>query len=254
MTGPKSKGLTVELCVPLAPLRVAASDRAEMCTQALAGESAVVINTGEGDWIEVELKADGYTGWTDAKQWVATHAPPSRSCLLQAPVSSWLREDGIQLELPSGSQLALDENDTWRLGRWALQPLDDLDVALGAHARALDAAEQFLGTPYLWGGKSLFGMDCSGLIQVAFQLTGKVVPRDACDQCQMGESVKFDDRKSGDLAFFQNSEGRVVHVGILSEPSTIIHAAGEVRLDEITQEGIFRNGTQTHTLHSIMRW
>lgn len=247
-------GSTVEVCVPLAPLRVAASDRAEMSTQALAGERCIVQQIGTGDWIEVELVTDGYKGWTDARQWALPDSLSERRCLLQAPVSSWLREDGVQLELPSGSQLVLDEHDSWKLGLWTLQPLDDLDVALGAHAKPLDAAIQFMGTPYLWGGKSLFGMDCSGLIQVTFQLMGRSVPRDASDQSWIGETVDIQDRQAGDLAFFQNSEERVVHVGMLTSPGNIIHAAGEVRSDELTENGIVRDGIQTHTLHSIRRW
>ncbi len=79
-------GSTVEVCVPLAPLRVAASDRAEMSTQALAGERCIVQQIGTGDWIEVELVTDGYKGWTDAKQWALTGfpfreaLPPASSC------------------------------------------------------------------------------------------------------------------------------------------------------------------------------
>lgn len=238
--------------VALSPLRVQASDRAEMCTQALAGESAKCIEVGEKDWIRILLVRDGYTGWVDRKQW-QLQSIDSNPFLIQAPVSSWKRSDGVCLELLAGSEVSLND-DAWCLGSWSLEPLDSPDLIFAAHDSAIDVAKQFLGAPYLWGGKSAFGMDCSGLIQLAFGLVGINVPRDAKDQANVGEAVLWESQMPGDVAFFANAEQRVIHVGIITTAHAIVHAAGEVRTDELTREGIMRDGVLTHSIHSIRRW
>lgn len=239
--------------VSLAPLRVESRDPSEMCTQALAGEQALLLEFGSKDWIRVRLENDGYEGWTDRKQWQESK-DYGNVFLLQAPVSSWLKDDGSTLELIAGSQLILSESGRWALGNILLDPLDDLDLAIGAHDSIFAAAYQFMGAPYLWGGKSKFGMDCSGLIQVAFQLMGVLVPRDASEQASVGLRVVWQEHQVGDLVFFQNEEGRIVHVGMVASSNTLIHAAGEVRIDELRKDGVFRNGHKTHTMHSIKRW
>lgn len=239
--------------VSLAPLRVEPRDPSEMCTQALAGERATMLEIGVKDWIRVRLENDGYEGWTDRKQWQESKTSDN-VFLLQAPVSSWLREDGSTLDLIAGSQLVLSESGRWSMGDVLLEPLDDLDLAIGAHDSIFAAMHQFMGAPYLWGGKSKFGIDCSGLIQVAFQLMGVRVPRDASEQAKEGIGVNWQDHQVGDLVFFQNEEGRIIHVGMVASKSTLIHAAGEVRIDELRHEGVFRNEIMTHKMHSIKRW
>jgi len=97
-------------------------------------------------------------------------------------------------------------------------------------------------------------MDCSGLIQLAFGLVGINVPRDAKDQANVGEAVLWESQMPGDVAFFANAEQRVIHVGIITNAHAIVHAAGEVRTDELTREGIMRDGVLTHSIHSIRRW
>lgn len=245
-------GVQLSCIVALSPLRVEASDRAEMCTQALAGETAECIEEGEKDWIRIQLERDGYAGWVDRKQWGLASAAPHQF-LIQAPVSSWMRSDGVCLELLAGSEVGQGDG-LWRLGPWTLEPLDSPDLIFAAHDSAIDVAKQFLGAPYLWGGKSAFGIDCSGLIQLAFGLIGFNVPRDAKDQAIVGEAVPWGSQLPGDVAFFANAEQRVIHVGILTDIDAIVHAAGEVRSDELTREGILRDGALTHSLHSIRRW
>jgi cell wall-associated NlpC family hydrolase len=114
----------------------------------------------------------------------------------------------------------------------------------------------FLNTPYLWGGRSVFGIDCSGFSQLVFKMAGKRLLRDACQQAGQGTPVKSDQAQAGDLAFFTNESGRVVHVGILLEKGLIIHAAGKVRIDQLTAEGIINvdTGLKTHSLSGIRRY
>ncbi len=244
--------------MPLAPLRLAPSDRSEMVSQILAGERCKLIQAGELDWIEVELISDSYRGWCDAKQFrllplemkneLASHA-----LLTEAPISFWRLENGGQLLLPAGSRLVCNCAGEWRLGEQALEPITDLDTCFSPCASPLDSALNFLGAPYLWGGKSILGMDCSGLIQVSFALNGVRLPRDASDQVNCGDSIRWEERDSGDLVFFNNTKGAVVHVGILESKDSVLHAAGSVRLDSIDSKGIRREGAYTHVFHCIRR-
>lgn len=239
----------IQLIVPIAPLRTEANDRAEMCTQVLCGELAVVLELGEQDWIRIRLVADGYEGWTDGKQWSNTLSP-SDQFVLQRPLSSWEREDGAVVQLPAGGRVA-KQGDTWVWNKGLMVPLHPMNELFEAPGGPLDAVIRFMGAPYLWGGKSALGIDCSGLIQVAFDLAGTSLPRDASQQVHAGELVTWEAREQGHVAFFHNQKGSIVHVGILSSRDSIIHAAGEVRLDDLNERGIWRGNRQTHQLHSI---
>jgi cell wall-associated NlpC family hydrolase len=124
-------------------------------------------------------------------------------------------------------------------------------------AEALEiVAKQFLGTAYLWGGRTVFGIDCSGFVQMVFKLFNINLPRDAYQQAEVGEDVGFlAEAKTGDLAFFDNEQGKITHVGILLSPQSIIHASAIVRIDPIDQAGIVSSssGLRTHQLRTIRR-
>jgi len=113
----------------------------------------------------------------------------------------------------------------------------------------------FINSPYMWGGKTVMGIDCSGFTQIIFGLHGIKLPRDSKDQSMLGEAVNFGDIKPGDLVFFENKDGNVVHVGIYFEKQGIIHASGRVKIDSLDEQGIYSNEYQryTHKLHSIRR-
>ena len=111
----------------------------------------------------------------------------------------------------------------------------------------------FLNSPYLWGGKSFLGIDCSGFTQLVFSLCGIKIPRDAYQQIELGKKLNFNETKPGDLIFFINEMDRIHHVGIALKDDKIIHASGKVRIDTLNKDGILNNGIISHSYHSTVR-
>ncbi|HEX2935487.1 MAG TPA: C40 family peptidase, partial [Bacteroidales bacterium] len=127
---------------------------------------------------------------------------------------------------------------------------------LGSPIEIEEVARKFLHAPYLWGGRTVFGIDCSGFTQIVYKMNGIGIPKDAYQQAEIGEPVQFvEDTRTGDLAFFDNEEGRITHTGIILGKSEIIHASGEVRIDKFDHQGIFNeeDNAYSHKLRLIKR-
>ena len=236
--------------VPLAPVRSDPSDRAEMVTQALFGERVDMEPVeGQSNWAKVHLHLDGYQGFIDPKlvdtSEEAVEAFESDCLQLTVPLTAF-EWAGRTLNLPAGSRIPL-----------AAFP----NHAQDSPSDVLAAAMQFLGAPYLWGGKSILGMDCSGLTQLAGALCGLDIPRDASQQWAASRDHRsgWDALQHGDLVFFhKEGQDAVTHVGLALDSGagewTVLHASGEVRLDALTPSGIDRNGTLTHHWTGAAGW
>jgi hypothetical protein len=239
--------------VSIAPVRNGASDGAEMVSQLLFGELITVFEVTE-PWAKIESMSDGYTGYIDFKHFQRLSEKEARR---------WneglgtLKDRELRLQTPWGVQRicrgsCVPENESaFQIGPFDFQWIDEPTCAWKSPGEyALD----YLNTPYLWGGKSPFGIDCSGIVQVIYRFVGFNLPRDAYEQVEHGAEIEFSDRQAGDLAYFSKN-GKVTHVGILDTPDTIVHAAGFVRRDELTAAGIVRkeDGALTHSLTCIKR-
>ncbi|WKS95641.1 C40 family peptidase [Riemerella columbina] len=222
--------------VSVVPVRAEPSDKAEIVTQMLYGESAEIIEM-HGNWRKIKMHIDGYEGWVDVKQLrpLSEEAFLQRKTQpLQQPFKVCALENGQQMLLSMGSELQVD---------------DAISVeSNNLRSQIATVAEQFLNVPYLWGGRSFFGIDCSGFIQVVYKVHGINLPRDAYQQAEEGRVLDFiEESQAGDLAFFENEEGKITHVGLMLDQQKIIHAHGKVRIDALDSIGIFNQEQNKHT-------
>lgn len=221
--------------VTVAPVRAENSDRAEIVTEILFGESANILEV-RNNWTKIKMHYDGYEGWMDTKQ----ISPVSqdflhtrKTSLLTENFSSVMMKDGRTL-LSIGSEVEFPVV----VSRRSHELRESLSLT----------AKEFLNVPYLWGGRSFFAVDCSGFTQLVYKIHDIKIPRDAYQQAEVGETLSFvEESRSGDLAFFENSEGKIIHVGIMLEHQKIIHASGKVRIDSLDSTGIFNKEMNKHT-------
>lgn len=239
------------------PMRREPSDRSEMTNQILFGETMQLLDENE-KWLMVRLDHDNYEGWVDRKQ-VASSANKSERTLHVSQLFQFVQKmNGGDIVIPAGSFLPANTEGEFLTGDSTFIIKEGNSVA--TKSNCISIAQMFLGAPYLWGGRTFMGIDCSGLTQIVLRICGINLPRDAYQQAEQGESVTFiEESIPGDLAFFDNAEGKITHVGIIfldtKNDRKIIHASGEVRIDCIDHQGIFNKetGQYTHHLRIIKR-
>ena len=230
----------------LVPMRAEPSDRAEMVNQILFGETFSIEEARE-KWTRIKLDHDGYEGWIDAKQWKPMDKALGYAAYT-AEVIDLVSEvaSGYPIKIMAGSPVAVETEFTLGADRYHF----DGARMEGKKSRAelVGLAYLYLNSPYLWGGRSPMGLDCSGFTQMVYRLAGHAIPRDAWQQAGLGHTLSFiEEAQPGDLGFFDNEEGKIIHVGILLADYQIIHASGKVRIDHLDQTGIFNRETGKHT-------
>lgn len=253
------------------PIRAQASEKSEMVTQLLFGEVVEIIKLStrvaslSSGWVQVRCIWDDYTGWISEKQLVILTDYNEDLKLEQQPYSisfehchAAMTEDfsipitlGATLPNFDGIQLRLADKKFTFSG----QAINPQQITPSADF-LLKIARKYLYAPYLWGGKSPFGIDCSGLVQMCYKMMNIRIPRDAYQQVEVGRVVDFvQQAQPGDLAFFDNAAGNIIHVGIVMSNSMIIHASGRVRIDHLDHYGIFNEETKkySHKLRIVKR-
>ncbi len=235
------------------PIRFEPSHRSEQVSQLLFGETAKILEENK-EWLHVKTSYDSYEGWIESKVILENNASSLKS-VAKGPL--WVYNVRFGTVFVSvGSEIPYpDKENHFLLGRNVFV-LDDNFTILVDSLSFYEVVESFVGTPYLWGGRSLYGIDCSGLSQIIYKIFNIVLPRDASQQVAMGTTIPFISQVNpGDLAFFDNDEGKITHVGLILSKGKIIHASGSVKIDMIDQQGIYNHELKkyTHRLRIIKR-
>jgi len=245
------------------PVRSEPAERSEMVSQLLFGESYNVL-IKKSKWYKIKTAFDNYEGWISENQHHAVHEryffklQQSKHPVALDSVHNAVARDknvfivaGSTLPEYDGMNFKLDADKYVYYGQ-AVFPEHPLSLEKVIEKCAL----KYLNVPYLWGGRSPFGIDCSGFTQAVFKVLGIALKRDAYQQAEQGQLVDFVElSKEGDLAFFENETGKITHVGIVLKDQKIIHASGKVRIDKLDHFGIFNtdNGRYSHKLKFIKR-
>lgn len=247
--------------MPVSPVRAEHSHKSEMTSQLLFGEAVEILETGVGEWLLIRCLYDNYQGWITRSH--ITEIPESVAKEKWHLVSDWSNEilfDGQPMYISFGSELRGLKNGQAEWGKysWSFKGnhLDPLTTQRNEKT-IIRLTHRFINTPYLWGGRSIFGIDCSGFSQIIYKCLGVPLLRDAYQQATQGEGIGFlQEVKCGDLAFFDNADGKIIHVGILLNDHEIIHSSGKVRIDKIDGQGILNSDTyeRTHQLRLMKRY
>ena len=244
--------------VAAAPVRKEPNHRSEMVNQLLFGETMLVLEEKD-EWFKIRSTYDDYEGWltyhliapvdkqfAEADQYfiasLLTNPVTLPDQLINAPMGAILT--GFDEETRLLWDAKYKYHGTYRGMK---KPFNSELLKKTIY--------QWINAPYLWGGKTFMGVDCSGFVQTVYKLLGIKLKRDAWQQAEQGHAVSLETSKEGDLAFFHNESGRVIHVGIVLENKQIAHASGKVRIDRLDEKGILNveTGKKTHHLHSIAR-
>lgn len=218
------------------PLRAEARHSSEMVSQLLYNETYTILEE-QKDWLWVACFHDAYEGWLPRNQvyYISQEEFDRPFLSFSSNLLTWDKELKQYIFMASPSYQAA------------------FSSPLTLCEQIYQAAEQFLNTAYLWGGRSALGIDCSGLMQVIFRIGKIVLPRDSSQQVLLGKTVVWAAHQLGDLAFFENKQNKITHVGLVWNNNQILHASGWVRIDKLTKQGIFHQGQQTHHLSIIKR-
>ena len=244
-------------------LRAEPSDKAEQITQLLFGDHYEVSQQSpDKKWLRIKINFDQYEGWIDAKQ----HHPVSKDYYdylnraefkITTDLTSTMLYNKSPLIILMGSMIPISSSELFKMEEQFAFNGEAKNVGLKREFEFLkNIALKYVNSPYQWGGKSPFGIDCSGFTQIVYKICGYKLFRDSSQQATQGKSVRvFDEQKLGDLAFFKDQDEKIMHVGILLGGDRIIHASGRVRIDHFNEEGILNIETKiyTHTFSHIRR-
>lgn len=246
------------------PCRVEPSDKSEMVTQLLFGETVKIYEEKRADWRKIKTTYDDYECWVDKKQIIEI----SEEEYKQINISSFVSSDLVHIikneinnevtPIVIGSSLPNFSSDILKFNNQTFA-FDGAQIDTSSQedkSKLVEHSFMFLNTPYLWGGRSPFGIDCSGFSQILYKLIGVKLPRDAYQQASIGQTLSFvEEAEAGDLAFFDNEEGNIIHVGMVLEENKIIHASGKVKIDKLDHQGIYNVDTNrySHRLRLIKK-
>lgn len=241
---------TIVSHIPYIPLRKDPAHKSEQVSQLLFGETAEQVDM-RGEWILIKTAFDDYQGWIE-KESVIEVKPEfisAKKLIVSAPFIRASNKNQF-VQIPAGAEIPMpDSEGCFYLGDkdWHIENYNVEDIK-GSGDSIADTALKFLNAPYLWGGRTFFGIDCSGFTQLVYKINQFTLPRDAKDQAYVGHPLQsLQDALPGDLVFFNNQEGAITHTGILLNTHEIIHASKQVRIDRVDEKGIFNDEHRKYT-------
>jgi cell wall-associated NlpC family hydrolase len=241
-------------------LRAEPSSKSELISMLLCGETFQILDAKDG-WLRIKTTFDEYEAWLEGKQYDSLYEAQFNA-IQQAPlfvsnsIAQEIGEQQYKTNILLGSTLPLYKDGYFEIGHRTYRTNSAQQAVFTSIAAITETALQYLNAPYLWGGRSPFGIDCSGLTQMVFKINGIKLRRDAWMQSEEGSTIDFFEAvQPGDLAFFDNENGKITHVGIVLSDNRIIHASGQVRIDKLDRSGIYNEaaGKYTHKLRIIKR-
>jgi hypothetical protein len=247
----------------IVPVRTEPKEQSEQVTQILFGETFSILERRK-TWYYIISNFDNYEGWIDTKlvkiitEDEFNQINFSNKIITNDIITIITKEsDKTALLIVAGSALPnFNETDSSFTicdeKYFVNQNISKLTN--NVRKEIISTALKFINAPYLWGGSTHFGIDCSGFSQIVYKICGIDIPRDASQQVNIGTTLNIiDEAKKGDLVFFDNDEGKIIHVGIFMDNERIIHASGGVRIDKIDHQGVFNEelNEYTHNLRVI---
>lgn len=242
------------------PMRANAAESAEMVSQILFGEAVEKVEE-DGNWYKIKMCTDGYEGWVNPRMLLPIDREEYESFenwqyILEG---SLMLNDGTHIRMPLGAKIPASSGQTafeMAACRWSM-PKSLRAIDIQDFEKRVDIARYFFNIPYLWGGRSGFGIDCSGFSQMVYAICGVQIPRDSSLQAKEGKTIPYGEHQAGDLVFFAKpQQSKITHVGILIHLDRILHASGRVRSDRFEESGIIDidSNQLTHKLIIIKRW
>ncbi|MBN1185927.1 MAG: C40 family peptidase [Bacteroidales bacterium] len=241
----------------IVPIRKSPSDISEMVSQLLFGETCRIVKEDK-NWLGIVTNYDDYSGWIDKKMVTLTedgNFNMDSKMIVKQPLLYIINDKTNSGQwITAGSELynVSEDYTSFSIGPYSYKIKEFSNITKVSVKNIIKDALNYINAPYMWGGKTIFGIDCSGFTQMVFKINNDKLPRDSRDQYDvLSNEIQLQDAQPGDIAFFSKNGQSISHVGLIMSPDKIIHASGCVRIDALDAKGIYNSELQRYT-HNLL--